>query len=135
MCGCKGKCGCNINQTTKGEKGEPGTSGTNSFKYVIKITSSGDGDKVTIPYGQIVSCTSVPKGCYGNDTSSDAFVDYHVQIWRFNNVSSDWNLFRFNIDGGGESIDFNVDPISGDLTAVFNFAPTDPTLYRLVILA
>jgi hypothetical protein len=36
MCGCKGKCGCNINQTTKGEKGDNGA-GLIYKNYVVLL--------------------------------------------------------------------------------------------------
>jgi hypothetical protein len=41
MCGCKGKCGCNITSTTKGEKGDASPVASLGYKtYVANLTQS-----------------------------------------------------------------------------------------------
>lgn len=47
MCGCKGKCGCNIISTTKGEKGDASPVASLGYKvYKALISQSGTGDPI-----------------------------------------------------------------------------------------
>jgi len=54
MCGCKGKCGCNITSTTKGEKGDANSSSNLGYKvYVAILTQTG----VSAPIASVLQNT------------------------------------------------------------------------------
>jgi len=47
MCNCSKKCGCNITQITKGEKGDAGASFALPYKvYAVLLTQSGEDDPI-----------------------------------------------------------------------------------------
>lgn len=122
MCNCKTKCGCNIAQTTKGEKGD---SGINAFKFVKEFEYDGS-TPLSIPYSEITDCNSIPEGCYASGDSYNAIVDYHVQIWKLivkPGSPTYWTPFT--------GFDYAID-LSGD---VLISGTAEAALYRLVILA
>lgn len=133
MCNCKGSCGCNITQITKGEKGDNGTNGTNgsnganAFKFVKEFDYDGS-TPIEIPYVQITACNPIPEGCYADATFYDEYVDYHVQLWQFTAAKepapAQWALASFT---------YTVDAISGDVTLLIPGG--EATTYRVVILA
>jgi len=49
MCGCKGKCGCNITSTTKGEKGDASPVASLGYKsYIALLTQTGTSAPVPV---------------------------------------------------------------------------------------
>ena len=134
MCNCKGSCGCNITQITKGEKGDNGTNGTNgtsNFKFVKEFDYDGS-TPISLPYIQITACNPIPEGCYADGTLYDETVDYHFQLWEFipakDEVPPQW-LLRSAAD-----FTYRIDTVTGN--AVLNFpVEVGATTYRLVILA
>ena len=137
MCNCKGSCGCNITQITKGEKGDNGingtngTNGTNNFKFVKEFDYDGS-TPISLPYVQITSCNPIPEGCYADGTVYDDTVDYHFQLWEFipakEAVPPQWKL------KSAADFTYRINTITGDALLEFpvEFAAI---IYRLVILA
>lgn len=78
MCGCKGKCGCNITSTTKGEKGDASPEATLGYKvYVALLSQSGtSAPTVTVlqnTLGGAISWTYNGVGTY-NGTLNGVFI-------------------------------------------------------------
>jgi hypothetical protein len=130
MCGCKGKCGCNINQTTKGEKGD---NGANAFKFVKEFIGEDIEQTIVIPYTEWSACGVIPEGCLGLDTIASVKLDIHIQLWLFVPVEFPyWQLLVNGPPATSFSYTTRIDNASGDITII-----TDNNLgtYRLVILA
>jgi hypothetical protein len=134
MCNCKGSCGCNITQITKGEKGDNGTNGvagTNAFKFVKEFDYDGD-TPIDILYSEITTCNPIPEGCYADGTVYDDIVDYHFQLWEFipakDAVPPQWKL------KSAADFTYQIDTITGDAVLEFPVEVSAAT-YRLVILA
>lgn len=134
MCNCKGKCGCNITQTTKGEKGDNGINGvdgTNAFKFVKQITTVGN-ESVIIPYTEITSCNPIPEGCYPTGTVYDQYIDLQVQIF-FLEVNEGSDSLWADITFDTKNTKWRINSVSGDLS--IGFSPEAIGDYRVVILA
>lgn len=134
MCTCKGSCGCNITQITKGEKGDNGTNGvagTNAFKFVKEFDYDGT-TPISLHYAQITTCDPIPEGCYADGTVYDDTVDYHFQLWEFipakESTPPQWLL------KSAADFTYTIDTITGN--AVLNFpVEANAATFRLVILA
>jgi hypothetical protein len=134
MCNCKGSCGCNITQITKGEKGDNGTNGVagaNAFKFVKEFDYDGT-TPISIPYVQITSCNPIPEGCYADGTFYDDTVDYHAQLFQFipakEATPPQWKLISSSV------FTYEIDTITGNVLIRFPVEVV-ATTYRLVILA
>jgi hypothetical protein len=131
MCNCKGSCGCNITQITKGEKGDNGTNGANAFKFVKEFEYDGT-TPISLPYVQITSCNPIPEGCYADGTTYDETVDYHVQLWEFKRAvigsNPKWELFHYI------NYTYSIDTVTGAVLLSFEPEIASAT-FRLVILA
>ena len=130
MCGCRGKCGCNINQTTKGEKGD---NGANAFKFVKEFTTEDIEQAIIVPYTEWSACSLVPAGCLGLDTIASVKLDIHIQLMLY--VDGDapyWLLLSNGAFNTTYSYNARIDNSTGDISII-----TDGNLgiYRLVILA
>jgi hypothetical protein len=91
MCGCKGKCGCNIISTTKGEKGDASPVASLGYKvYTALISQSGtSAPTVTVlqnTLGTIV-WTYASVGSYVG-TLSGAFINFNKN-WVYLQPASD----------------------------------------------
>lgn len=65
MCKCKGKCGCNISTTTKGDKGDAGTAGTvGATGATGPAGTAGNNNvlitKLTLTTAQILTLSTIP---------------------------------------------------------------------------
>jgi hypothetical protein len=129
-------CGnCRITQLTKGEKGD---NGATAFKFVKKITSSGDGDEVIITRAEITACGPTPVGCMGAGTVSNPFTDLHIQVQI--KVGGGWLIQPIGVVSISTTttkrIDVIINETTGNLTLVFSYVYTIvPDEYRIIILA
>jgi hypothetical protein len=115
-----------------GPTGAAGTNGTNAFKFIKEVTSSFDGDIITILRTDLESCEEVPLGCLFNEILS-SFADLHVQVWGL--IDGFWRELS-SLGVGSSGILVNIDAITGDIAVVLNLPGLEsPVLVRVVILA
>lgn len=129
-------CGnCKTTQLTKGEKGD---NGVTAFKFVKKITSSGDGETITVTRDEITACGSTPIGCIGTGTTSNGFIDLHIQLqlYTFPSWTNQPLGVIYSSCSTGKGVDATIDVLNGDLYLTFNYPISEGAdEYRLVILA
>lgn len=102
MCGCKGKCGCNITSTTKGEKGDASQVSSLGYKvYVALLSQNGTsaptaivlqntlGADIVWTYDAVGDYTGTLSGVFTNDKTITIPL---IEKYTINDLAGDANI-------------------------------------------
>lgn len=103
-------------------------------KYTKEITTAFDGDIETITRAEIVAAFQDVNPFYtggiGTGTTTEAFVDFHIQIRYL--VAGIWYDLPVTSGVGGANI--ATSDATGNITITFNLAPIAPSLCRIILV-
>lgn len=119
----------------EGPQGDPGISGTNSYKFVYEQLSVFGGDVITITRPELEACGLVPTACLSNDSLVDEVCDLHFHIYYLE--TGTWYKFpELPFLSTDEGYNLKIEDPTGDIKIQLNMATTALALrVRVVILA
>lgn len=145
MCGCKGKCGCNIVSTTKGEKGDANSASNLGYKQLLALFSQSGTSAPTMT--NLVNTTGITFGAWTrasagfyklsvpgmtHDNSLTPFGNWHGNAGTYQVVSDQSTVLGYityyTWDGGEELWLEVIDATftSVDYSTLFTSGPNTP---------